>query len=570
VAAGTNGSGPYTVTATPTAGGAAITAAGTSPVSLTGLAAGTSYSVTVTSNCDAGFSSPSQASAAATLTTAAATPVPTLAVTQGSTSYPSAGTAYDFGNQTVGSTSAPVAFTLTNGGPDALTISGISATGDYALSGPAPTTVAANGGTATVSVTFAPTATGTRTGTLVINSNATNAPTYTVNLTGNGMAATLPDLVVSTTQTISGSYNNVTVTATGRATLGSGLSVAGTLLVQTGGVLTQNCQPITGPGNFVLQTASGLVICDPAGITLTGATGAIQVTGTRSYSPGAAYVYNGIAAQVTGSGLPAQVGGLGVANFAGVTLSQAVAVSQQVTLQLGNLNTNGQTFTLLSSAAGTAFVVNSLTSVVKGAATVQRYIDNTNPVGYRHYSAPVSNTTLADLATTGFSPTFNTAYNTSPTPGTVTPFPTVYGYDQARLATVTSTYGAFDKGWFSPVATDAMQPTRGYTVNAPKTALVDFVGTLNNGFQPSGPLARGTDARAGWQLLGNPYPAPLDWSTVTEAQRPGMDAAMYVFQSSGQYGGSYRSYANGVGASPLIVAGSGYFARVTTPALPAP
>ncbi|OGX85800.1 hypothetical protein BEN47_14520 [Hymenobacter lapidarius] len=565
VAPGPNGTGPFTVTATPTAGGPAITATGASPVSLTGLAAGTSYSVTATSNCNTGFSSPSQPSAAATLTTAGATPAPTLAVTQGSTSYPSNGTAYGFGNQTVGSTSAPVAFTLTNSGPDALTISGISATGDYAVSGTVPTTVAANGGTATVSVTFAPTATGTRTGTLVINSNATNAATYTVNLTGNGQAAPLADLVVSNTQAISGSYNNVTVTATGRATLSGTLTVAGTLLVQTGGVLTQNCQALNGAGNFTLQAGAGLVICDPAGITTTGATGAIQVTGTRSYSPGAAYVYNGTAAQVTGSGLPAQVGGLGVANAAGVTLSQAVAVSQQVTLQVGNLNTNGQGLTLLSSAAGTAFVVNSPTSVVNGTATVQRYIDNTNPVGYRHYAAPVSNTTLADVATAGFAPTFNTAYNTSPTPGTVTPFPTVFGYNQSRIATVNSTYGAFDKGWFSPVAADPMLPNRGYTVNAPNTALVDFVGTLNNGLQPSGPLARGTDAQAGWQFLGNPYPAPLDWSTVADAQRPGMDAAMYVFQSSGQYGGSYRSFANGVGGSPLIPMASGYFARVTTP-----
>ena len=84
----------------------------------------------------------------------------------------------------------------------------------------------------------------------------------------------------------------------------------------------------------------------------------------------------------------------------------------------------------------------------------------------------------------------------------------------------------------------------------------------------SGTLNRGTDADAGWQLLGNPYPAPLDWSTVAAAQRPGMDAAMYVYQSTGQYAGTYRSYANGVGGSPLIAAGSGYFARVSAAGTP--
>ncbi|WP_460503272.1 T9SS type A sorting domain-containing protein, partial [Hymenobacter agri] len=65
-----------------------------------------------------------------------------------------------------------------------------------------------------------------------------------------------------------------------------------------------------------------------------------------------------------------------------------------------------------------------------------------------------------------------------------------------------------------------------------------------------------------------PYPSPLDWSTVAPAQRPGMDAAIYVYQSTGQYAGTYRSYANGIGSSPLVVAGSGYFARVSTVGTP--
>ena len=55
---------------------------------------------------------------------------------------------------------------------------------------------------------------------------------------------------------------------------------------------------------------------------------------------------------------------------------------------------------------------------------------------------------------------------------------------------------------------------------------------------------------------------------MTAAQRPGMDAAMYVYQSTGQYAGTYRSYANGVGTSPLVVAGSGYFARVSAAGTP--
>ncbi|WP_460504165.1 hypothetical protein, partial [Hymenobacter agri] len=279
----------------------------------------------------------------------------------------------------------------------------------------------------------------------------------------------------------------------------------------------------------VLQAGGTLAICDPAGISPTGVpTGAVLLTGTRTYSPLAQYIYTGNAAQVTGLGLPGTVLAMGVQNASGVTLSQALSLTQGLNLNLGNLNTGGQTFTLLSSATGTAGVVNT-GGVVNGTATVQRYINSSNPLGYRHYSAPVSNTTVADLATAGFTPVVNPAYNSSATPGTVTAFPTVFGYNQDRIATVTSNFSAFDKGWFSPNSlSDPMVAGKGYTVNAPNTALVDFVGALNNGPVASGTLNRGTDAAAGWHLLGNPYPSPLDWSTVAPAQRPGMDAAIYV------------------------------------------
>jgi len=367
--------------------------------------------------------------------------------------------------------------------------------------------------------------------------------------------------------TATGPYNNITVQNGGILTLSGATSATGAVQVQSGGLLITNCQALTGSGSFALQAGAELRICDPAGISTTGATGAIQLAGTRTYASDATYTYNGTAAQVTGAGLPGTVRNLTVNNATGLTLSQGVSIVQVARLQSGNLSTGGQGFTLLSSATGTALVDNT-GGVVTGTGTMQRAVTNavTGPA-YRHFSSPVTNTTLADLNTTGFSPTFNTSYNNSATPSLVTPFPTVFGYDQNRVSTVTSTYGPFDKGWFSPAgASDVMQPTRGYTVNAPATATpIDFVGTFNNAAQNSGSLSRGTDAQAGWQLLGNPYPSPLDWSTVTASQRPGMDAAMWVYQSTGQYAGVYRSFANGVGSSPLIVAGSGYFARVTTP-----
>jgi hypothetical protein len=275
--------------------------------------------------------------------------------------------------------------------------------------------------------------------------------------------------------------------------------------------------------------------------------GAVQTTGTRTFSPDATYMYNGSATQATGAGLPAQVRNLLVSNQAGVTLSAPLTVMQVLRLTQGNLTLGNQLLTLHSDASGTALVDNT-GGVVVGTATVQRYLDATlNPgLGYRHYASPVSNSTVADLGTATFTPAVAGSA-----------FATVYGYDQSRLTLSANT---FDQGWVAPAAlTSPLAVGQGYTVNLAGTEFVDFTGTLNNG-PINLSLLRGTPSEAGWQLLGNPYPAPLDWSTVTVPA--GLGQALYVYSSNSQYGGSYRSYVNGMGTSPLVPAGQGFFVRV--------
>jgi hypothetical protein len=91
-----------------------------------------------------------------------------------------------FGSQSVGTTSAPQSITLTDTGNGALTVTGIQVTGDFAQTNNC-STVAANGGTCTVQVTFTPTSTGTRTGTLVFTDSAPNSP-QTIALSGSAGA----------------------------------------------------------------------------------------------------------------------------------------------------------------------------------------------------------------------------------------------------------------------------------------------------------------------------------------------------------------------------------------------
>ncbi|RYY21346.1 MAG: carbohydrate-binding protein [Cytophagaceae bacterium] len=375
-----------------------------------------------------------------------------------------------------------------------------------------------------------------------------------------------PSLTVANGQNMmaSGNYTSITVQGGGTLTLAGPTNASGAVLVRPGGVLITNCQPLTGLGSFELQAGAELQVCDPAGLSATDATGAVQLAGARTFAADATYTYNGTAAQLTGAGLPATVRTLTLSNAAGLTLSQALRIGQVASLQSGNLTTAGQAFTLLSTVDGTALLDNT-GGVVVGEGTMQRALTGgVSGPAYRQFSSPVGAAKFSALSTPGFAPTFNAAYNSSAAPGTVSPYPTVFGYDESRLATVASNYGVFDKGWFSPGSdAETLLPGRGYTVNMPATAApVACTGTFNNAAQNAGPLSRGPAADAGWQLLGNPYPSPLDWSTVADSQLPGMEGAMYVFQSTGQYAGTYRSYTNGVGASPLIAAGSGYFVRV--------
>jgi F5/8 type C domain/Pectate lyase superfamily protein/Abnormal spindle-like microcephaly-assoc'd, ASPM-SPD-2-Hydin len=106
-----------------------------------------------------------------------------------------------FAGTDVGSSSAAQAVTVTNSGTSAASVSGVSVTGDFSQTNNCSSV--ATGSSCTVNVTFKPTASGTRTGTLTVTSNANNSPA-TVSLTGSGIGATT-NLALGATMTASGS-----------------------------------------------------------------------------------------------------------------------------------------------------------------------------------------------------------------------------------------------------------------------------------------------------------------------------------------------------------------------------
>lgn len=117
------------------------------------------------------------------LTASSGTPTATLTASPGSLA---------FADQTVNTTSAAQTVTVTNSGTGSVSFAGITAGGDFAQTNTCGNALAAKA-SCTVSVTFRPTVSGTRTSTLTLTGNQANSPT-TVALSGAGTEAANTDL----------------------------------------------------------------------------------------------------------------------------------------------------------------------------------------------------------------------------------------------------------------------------------------------------------------------------------------------------------------------------------------
>jgi hypothetical protein len=137
---------------------------------------------------------------------------------------------------------------------------------------------------------------------------------------------------------------------------------------------------VTGGGSFTLSSGATLGITSPNGIVAGNtASGNIQVTGTRTYSTGANYIYNGSAAQVTGNGLTG-ANNLTINNAAGVSLSKQTTVSNNLILTNGILTTttnllsiSNNSTTAVTGGGPSTFVNGPLAWVLPATTTGSTY-----------------------------------------------------------------------------------------------------------------------------------------------------------------------------------------------------
>jgi len=342
-----------------------------------------------------------------------------------------------------------------------------------------------------------------------------------VQVTGNG----LPE-----------SVNNLTINNSAGVTLSSSVKINGVLNL-TNGELS------IGSNTLTLQT-SDIPLVRNSG-TLTTITGSGLSFGNPGNTGGAAFT---IPSGVFTS--PPEMNKLSIYRTNGVTLNDQILSANGIVLCNGLLNTNGKLI-LLSTASGTALIDGNGTGQISGNVTMQRYLPSA--FGYKYFSSPFQAATVNE---------FGDDMNLGAA------FPSFYRYNENRIVG-----GIPSSGWVKYAFPDSiLKPMNGYAVNFGSSSLpgtADVSGVVNNGTLALTLHNHNNPYTKGFNLVGNPYPSPIDWDAGTGWTKTKIDNAIYFFRASttDQYGGTYSSYIDNVSsdgfASNIIPSMQGFFVHVS-------
>jgi hypothetical protein len=259
--------------------------------------------------------------------------------------------------------------------------------------------------------------------------------------------------------------------------------------------------------------------------------------------------FSGNTIQEIGGTVPTIFSNLTNNNNAGLGIAGEVVSVRRILLCNGLLETNGK-ITLLSGGDGTALIDGAGSGTITGDVTMQRYLPS--GFGYRYLSSPFLSATVSEY--------YDEAIES------------IYGYDENRHVS-----GTPASGWVyydNPVNT--LVPMSGYAINFgsdPGPLTLDVSGEVNEGDLSVAVYNHDHPYTTGFNLVGNPYPSPVDWNRIN-LLNTNIDDAVYYFSSStlDQYGGTYATYINGISsdglATNIIPSMQGFFIHVTDGSFP--
>ncbi|MEQ8302622.1 MAG: T9SS type A sorting domain-containing protein, partial [Cyclobacteriaceae bacterium] len=384
-------------------------------------------------------------------------------------------------------------------------------------------------------------------GASAITNLSANVANNTVNFTGSA-------------QTINNNnYFNLTLSGTGAKTLQTGTTAIGGDLTLSG----------TASATAVIGLSIGGGINIGAGSTLT--------AGLFDHSIGGNWINDGTFTnsngRITFSGSTTQsIQGTSPTTFFNLHVGQGAASPDVQLDQTAGVNLvgeltldndalfdadgpgNNQVFTVISTVSGDGRIGSLGGSAdVTGNVTVQRYMDAEGLV-YRYISTPVDNPTAEDLQGeipitgpfTGSSfPPQTGCTNCAPCTGCVLNNTSMYLYDETIVAPLNNRYAPFPSA--GGVNTETMIPGRGYAVyvrNDVSPTTWNLRAPINTGEVDLNPSITGSND--GFNLVGNPYPSPIDWESGAWTRNGGIDPTIYWWDNAIN---NYASYTLGGGST---------------------
>ncbi len=313
-------------------------------------------------------------------------------------------------------------------------------------------------------------------------------------------------------------------------------------------------EPVLNPGspgivnNLTIAAGSSLVI---SGNTLR-ISGTLTNNGTFNALNGTIEM-NGTAHQVIGANtfFENTIKNLIINNPSGTSILGPLNITGIVKAENGDLAAGGF-LTLESSASGTALIDGSGTGNVTGVVTMQRYLPS--GFGYKYISSPFHNALVSELGD---------EINLTE------PFPLIYSYDESRTSS----------GWVSWTSpANLLNPLKGFAVNfGSDTApvMIDISGEVNNGPLTAVLYNNNNTYTQGFNLVGNPYPSPIDWNSASGWTKTNIDNAIYYFKASttDEWAGTYSTYINGISSDPgvatnIIPSMQGFFIHISAGTFP--
>jgi PKD repeat protein len=277
-----------------------------------------------------------------------------------------------------------------------------------------------------------------------------------------------------------------------------------------------------------------------------------NITSNGTWNDGNATLnMEGAAAQTVTSIAYLKVQNWNITNANGVTIN-GLGVNVYGNLGItgnGVLNTNDK-LNLWSDAAGTGEIQSLTYGTINGEVNVRRYRPAAT-AGWVNLSSSLQDGTIEEwdntILTTGFAGSDNPSYS----------FNSVVFYDETEPGTDNDGYVGVSN------SSEILEPGKGYMVYMPTGSYtVAARGTINSGNVSLNPSYTPNGSGAGWNMVGNPYPATIDWNALGWT-KTNMNNAVYIWRSNIN---QYASYVNGIasnGGSNLIAPGQSFFVEAS-------